>query len=166
MTKEVAVLGNPNTENTKIFIEDVEMAAKAIGVKISVLNAVKDGEIDDAFASLSERRVDAVLVVNDTLFTTQRSKIAVLAARNAIPAIYTTREFTEAGGLMSYGPSLIDVYRQAGVYAGRIIRGEKPIDLPILQPIKFELVINLKTLKALGFTLPPILFAIADEVIE
>jgi putative ABC transport system substrate-binding protein len=147
-------------------LTDAEAAARAIGQQIAVLSASNEAEFDRAFGTFAERRAGALLVVGSAFFTSQRDKIVALAAQYKLPAIYEWREFTTAGGLISYGTSLEDAYRQVGVYAGRILKGEKPADLPVLQPTKFELVINLKTAKALGLAIPDKLLATADEVIE
>jgi putative ABC transport system substrate-binding protein len=133
---------------------------------LEVLHATNDREIDAFFATLVQRRASAFLTVSDPLFGSRRQQIVVLAAFHKIPAIYDLRESTDAGGLMSYAPSLNDAFRQAGVYTGRILKGEKPADLPVLLPTKFEFIINLKAAKALGLTIPPGVLAIADEVIE
>jgi putative ABC transport system substrate-binding protein len=163
----IAVLVNPtNAVNTEAIVKDVEAAARAIGLQIHVLNASTASEIDAAFATLAGERADALFVAPDALFVSRRVELATLAARYAIPAAYSVRDYAEAGGLMSYGTSLTEVFRQVGVYAGRILKGEKPSDLPVLQSTKFELVINLKTAKALGLEIPPQLLARADEVIE
>jgi putative ABC transport system substrate-binding protein len=162
----VALLVNPHFPNIASYVSEVEAAARAIGWQIRTLNAGNEGEIDAAFATIVQLHAEAVFVAADPFFTGRRDQIVALAARHAIPAVYEVREFPVAGGLMSYGTSLIDAYRLAGVYVGRILKGEKPADLPIVQPTKFELVINLKTANALGLTFPPGLLAIADEVIE
>jgi putative ABC transport system substrate-binding protein len=162
----VALLVNPYFPNVGSYISDVEVAARAIGWQVRVLNAGNEGEIDAAFAAILRERAEAVFVAADPFYTGRRDQIVALAARHAIPAVYEAREFAAAGGLMSYGTSLIDAYRLVGVYVGRILKGEKPADLPILQPTKFELVVNLKTARVLGLTFPPGLLAIADEVIE
>jgi putative ABC transport system substrate-binding protein len=163
---DFAILANPSNPTAALFIQDVEGAARTVGLRSQVFNAVNERDIGAAFAALTQRRLGALLVANDTFYTTQRAQIAALAARHAVPAIYTTREFAEAGGLLSYGPSLPDVYRQAGVYAGRILKGDKPADLPVLLPTTFEMIINLKAAKGLGLDVSPQLIARADEVIE
>ncbi|MDB5640311.1 MAG: transporter substrate binding protein [Bradyrhizobium sp.] len=160
----VAVLVNPNNPLTEAVVTDVRAAAAVTGHQIQIVNASDDGEIDKAFATLEELHANALIVGAD-LFGRSEQLVA-LAARYMVPAIFELREFAMAGGLMSYGASITDGYRQAGVYAGQILKGAKPADLPVLQPTKFELVINLKTVKALGLTLSPGLLAIADEVIE
>jgi putative tryptophan/tyrosine transport system substrate-binding protein len=163
----VAVLINPNSEiNAETATQDLQAAARIIGQKIAMVPARTNREIDAAFASMTQMRADALLIVSDTLFTSQRVQIVTLAARHGIPAIYTQREYAEVGGLMSYGANLLDMYRQAGIYTGRILKGEKPADLPVVQPTKYELVINLNTARAFGIDIPPTLLAIADEVIE
>jgi putative ABC transport system substrate-binding protein len=163
---DVAMIVNQASPAAPTFIRAFEAGARTLALRSLVLSAATAGEVEAAFAVLTQRLVGALLLASDPVFTTNRSQIAALAARHAIPASYPLREFAEAGGLMSYGPSLRDVYRQVGVYTGRILMGQKPADLPVLQPTKFELVINLKTAKALGLTVPPILFAAANEVIE
>jgi putative ABC transport system substrate-binding protein len=146
--------------------QDLQEAARAIGAKVHVLRAGTDGEIDAAFDAFAQDRIGALVVTASTFFDTRRSRILALAERHAIPAIYQFREYAAAGGLMSYGIDLPRVYHQVGAYSGRILKGEKPANLPVVQPKKFELVINLKTAKALGLTIPPGVLAIADEVIE
>jgi putative ABC transport system substrate-binding protein len=160
----VGVLLDPT--GVKDQLTEVEAAARAIGQTIQVLNVSSEIEIDAAFAALVKVQTGALSITGGPFFVSQRDQLVALAARHAIPAIYELREFAEAGGLMSYGPSLTDVYRQIGVYTARILKGEKPADLPILQPTKFELVINIKTAKALGLDVPATLLARADEVIE
>jgi putative tryptophan/tyrosine transport system substrate-binding protein len=161
------VLENLNNANPATFIKDAKAAVSAIGRTFEVLTASTSQEINAVFAHLSdERRVQALLVSNDPLFLAGRVQLAILSARFVIPAIYPFREQAEAGGLLSYGPNLIDRDRQVGRYVGRILHGEKPADLPVMQPTKFELLINLKTAEALGITVPPTLLAAADEVIE
>jgi putative ABC transport system substrate-binding protein len=144
----------------------MQEAAQALGLQIHVLNASTEGEINAAFPILSELRLGALLVGTSSLFSRWREQLVTLAARQRVPAIYQYREYVAAGGLISYGTSITDAYRQAGIYAGRILKGEKLDDLPVLRPTKFELVINLKTAKTLGVTIPSGVFAIADEVIE
>jgi putative ABC transport system substrate-binding protein len=145
---------------------NVQAAARAIGQQVRLLNAGSSGEIDVAFATLARERPDALLVGAETLFFNQRDKLAAVAARHVMPALYGDREIVEAGGLISYGASRADAYRQAGLYTGRILKDEKPGDLPVVLPTRFELVVNLKAAKALGREIPPTLIARADEVIE
>ena len=160
-----AVLVNPNNPTTGSVIADLQAAALTIGRQIEVLSASTNREMDTAFASALQKRTDALLVSPDGLFN-NRGVLLTLAAHHRLPAIHPERAFTEAGGLMSYGPNSMDRYRQAGIYAGRILKGEKPADLPVMRPTKFEFVINLHTAKLLGIEVPPTLLAIADEVIE
>ena len=162
----IAVLVDPNFPITEPFVSDVRAAASAIGKQIEVLYASTGRDIDTVFASLAQKPVDALLVGPGPLFNNRRVQLVTLAAYHRLPAIYSLRESAEVGGLMSYGASLTDAYRQAGVYAGRILKGEKPADLPVMQSTKFEFVINLNTAKAFGLSFPPGLLAIADEVIE
>jgi putative tryptophan/tyrosine transport system substrate-binding protein len=162
----IAVLLNPNPQNYARQKTDIEEAAHAIDQQIHLLSASNESEIDAAFATAAPLRAGAMLVAGDPFFNSQRDKIVALAARYAIPAIYEQREHAVAGGLMSYGTNLSEGYRQAGVYAGRILKGEKPGDLPVVQSSKFEFIINLKTAKALGIEVPPNLSAEADEIIE
>jgi putative ABC transport system substrate-binding protein len=162
----IAVLLNPNFAPAAINVRESEATARAIGKVIAIFNAKSELEIDAAFAEIVQARPGALLVAADPFFNSRREQIVALAARHAIPAIYEWREFAQAGGLMSYGTSLVEAHRQQGVYAGRILKGEKPADLPVVQLSKFELVINLKTAKALGLAIPPGVLAIADEVIE
>ena len=164
--KVVALLVNPSNPTTEPTTKDVQAAARAKGVQISILKARTEAEIEAAFASLRDLKADALLVGADPLFNNRREQLVALASRHAIPAMYEWREFVDAGGLISYGPNLTDIVRQAGTYVGRILEGAKPADLPVQQPTKFELVINLKTAKALGLTVPQSLLARADEVIE
>ena len=154
---------NPEGESEPTALRGV---ADAVGINLQVLGASTASEIDTAFATLSQQRADALIIAGDPFFSAQRAQFVVLAARHAIPAIASSREFVEAGGLMSYGTSRLDAYHQAGTYAGRILKGEKPSDLPVLRATRFELFINLNTAKALGLTVPPTLLARADEVIE
>ena len=161
----IAILVNPSTVSTEAGLIDMKAAARTMGLQVNVFNASSEREIDAAFAALSRLRVGALLVATERLFNSRRQQLVELAARNAIPAMYDNRESAAAGGLMSYGSSITDGYRQMGVYVGRILKGAKPADLPVLQPTKFELVINLKTAKALGLTIPQSLLLRADEVI-
>jgi putative tryptophan/tyrosine transport system substrate-binding protein len=163
----VAVLVNQaNIANTETTVRDVKAAAHDIGLQIQVLSASTSREIDAAFATLARERFDALFVGSDPFFTSRRVQLAILAARHSIPSIYATREIAEVGGLMSYGASIPDAWRQAGAYVGRILKGDKPTDLPVVQSARFELVINLPTASALGLDVPPTLLARADEVIE
>ena len=159
-----AVLVNPKNPTIESLKKDVEAAA--IGPQIEFFTASTGADIDTAFASLVQKRADALLVHPDNLFINRRVQLTTLAARHAVPAIYPLRPDAEAGGLMSYGTKLADAHRQAGVYTGRILKGAKPADLPVVQPTKFEFVINLQTAKTIGLTVPPTLLARADEVIE
>jgi putative ABC transport system substrate-binding protein len=163
---DFAVLAHPAYPSSVQFVSDAEAAARSLGLRIEVFNASTESEIDTAFAALSARKLGALLVVNNPLFTTRRERLIALAARYAVPTMYVQRELADAGGLIAYGPSLPDVYRLVGGYAGRILKGDKPADLPVIQPTSFELVINLKTAKALKLDIPPTLLARADEVIE
>jgi putative ABC transport system substrate-binding protein len=161
----IGVLVNPNRPNADIQLRDVEAAAHLIKRQLIVRSASTEHEIDTAFASLVQQRIGALLVTADPFFSNRRAQFVALSARHAMPAIYQWRDFAASGGLMSYGPSLTDAYRQAGIYAGRILKGEQPADLPVLRPTRFEFVINLKTAKALGLDVRA-LIARADEVIE
>jgi len=165
-TALVGVLLNPTNANFQTQLRGVQDAARALGQQVSILSANTEHEIDVAFATAAESHAGALLVGSDPFFNNERDQVVALAARHAIPAIYEGREFVMAGGLASYGTSLADAYRQAGIYAGRILKGEKPADLPIVQPTQFEFVINLKTAKALGLDVPPGLSASAGEIIE
>jgi putative tryptophan/tyrosine transport system substrate-binding protein len=147
-------------------LDEVQQAARATGLQIHVLRASTDREIDAAFDTAAQLRVSALSVTSDPFFDTRRDRLIALAARHSVPTMYQFREYAVAGGLMSYGIDLPDVYRQVGTYAARVLKGTKPADLPVQQPTKFEFVINLKTAKALGLSIPPGILAIADEVIE
>jgi putative ABC transport system substrate-binding protein len=162
----IAVLVNSSFPDAADQLRDVQEAARTLGLRIRVLNASTESEIDTGFATLAQQRADALVLAADPFFTARRKRIVALAARHAIPAIYDLREWTAAGGLISYGTDLADAFRQTGIYTGKILKGTKPADLPVMQSTKFELVINLKTTKALGLEIPPTLLARADEVIE
>ncbi len=162
----IGFLTNPSFVSAASQLRDMQEAAQALGVQIRVLPASTDGEIDAAFESVAQRRLRALAIGADPFFDERRDKVLALAERHAVPTMHQFREAAEAGGLMSYGIDLLDAYRQIGVYTGRILKGEKPADLPVAQPTKFELLINLKTAKALGLTIPDKLLALADEVIE
>ena len=162
----VGFLVNPTRPSFQSEVKNAQQAAQALGVKLLVLNASTEAEIDTAFAELSQQRIAALIVGTDVFFLTRRDQIVALANRLRIATIYDLREFVVAGGLISYAPSITEVYRQAGIYVGKIVKGVKPADLPVLQPTKFDLVLNLKTAKALGLTVPPSLLARADGVIE
>jgi len=166
-TTTIGVLVNPNYPEADLQRRELQEAAEAIKQQtIHVVSAASESDIDAAFETLVQRGTDALLVANDPYFDSRRDQIAALAARHAIPAIYSGREYAAAGGLMSYGASIIDSFHQAGVYTARILKGEKPSDLPVMQPTKFELVINLKVAKTLGLDVPPALLATVDDVIE
>jgi putative tryptophan/tyrosine transport system substrate-binding protein len=162
----IAVLVNPNNPNTERIIGDVQKLSRAKGVQLYILKAGAEGEIETAFASLVQLGAGALIVGADAFFNSRRDQLVALASRHAVPAVYEWREFAAAGGLLSYGPSITAVNRLAGTYVGKILKGAKPADLPVEQPTKFELVINLKTAKALGLTVPQSILARADEVIE
>ena len=162
----IAFMVNPTNPRAKVNTSELQAAAQAARQNILIVNVSHESEFDAAFATLTQRGAGAILVDGDILFSSQRDRLVQLAERHHLPASYQVRESAVAGGLMSYGPSLPDAHRQAGVYVGRILKGEKPSDLPVLRPTKFELVINLKTAKALGLTIPETLLATADEVIK
>jgi putative tryptophan/tyrosine transport system substrate-binding protein len=163
----IAVLVNPaNASNAEATLREVQEAARAIGLEIVILNASTSREIEAAFATLVRDRADALFVAPDGFFASRRVQFAILASHHRIPASYSIREYVEAGGLMSYGPDLVDMFRQVGVYAGRILKGAKPADLPVVQSSKFEFVINLQAARALGIEVPNALLLVADETIE
>jgi len=162
----ITTLLNPNFPGAERQLRDAEAAAGALGLQLIVLRASTEREIDAAFATMAQQGASALVVGGDPSFVARREQIVALAARHAIPTIYPVRDFAVAGGLMSYGTDFADAYRQAGVYTGRIVRGEKPADLPVQRSTKFELVINLKTARTLGVTIPAGVLSIADEVIE
>jgi ABC-type uncharacterized transport system substrate-binding protein len=162
----VAVLVNPTNPVSETTLRGTELAARVIGLQLQVLNASTSGEIDAAFATFVRERPDALFVGGDAFFNGRRVQLVNTAARHAVPATYSQRVFPEVGGLMSYGGNVVDAYRQVGVYTGRILKGAKPADLPVVQSSKFELVINAQTARTLGLTVPPSLLAVADEVIE
>jgi putative ABC transport system substrate-binding protein len=162
----IAVIVNPNSPEVDSQLNDVQTGADAVGWELQILRVGSEAEFDSAFATLARSAVEALLVAADPFFNSQRERIVALAARHKIPAIYEARGYAVAGGLMSYGPNLPDAYRQVGLYTGQILKGAKPANLPVIQPTALELVINLKTAKAVGIEVPPTLLARADEVIE
>ena len=162
----IALLVNPTNPNVETQSRNLQAAALKLGLQLHIVNASTERDFDAVFAKLHELRTDALMISQDVFFNIQSEQLAALSVRHAMPAIYVNREFAAAGGLMSYGTSQSDAWRQVGVYTGQILKGDKPADLPVLQPTKFELVINLKTAKALGLEIHQQLLAIADEVIE
>jgi putative ABC transport system substrate-binding protein len=162
----VACLINSNDTTTEAWIRDIQAAARAVGQQLLILTAATESQIETAFATLADQHAGALVVGVSSFYNTHRDKLIALAARHAVPTIYFRREFAAAGGLMSYGTSAAETYRQLGSYTGRILKGEKPADLPVVQSTRFELVINLKTARTLSLTIPPGLMAIADDVIE
>jgi len=162
----IGYLVNPSNPSTKIFLEEARGAAKKLGFDLRVLNARTPADLDQAFMTLEQERVGALTVIGDPFFDAHRDRLVELSAQHRIAGCYPWREFVVAGGLMSYGSNLADSYRQAGIYTGRILRGETASSLPVMQPTKFEFVLNLKTAKSLGLTAPPGILSIADEVIE
>jgi putative tryptophan/tyrosine transport system substrate-binding protein len=164
--KSVAVLVHPTNRTTEPFMHDLRAGAEVLGLQVVVSNVASERDLEGAFATLAQQRPGALIVGPDPSFTARAAQITALAARHALPAIYTLREFALAGGLMSWGTSLTEQYRLAGTYVGKILKGAKPADLPVVQPTKYELVLNLKAAKALGLDVPPMLLARADEVIE
>ena len=163
---KVAAILDPTLPQTETALRELEAAAPAMGLKLQILKASTGGEINAAFASLAQERPDALFVPAGGLFEARRVQLVHLASRHAIPASYSGREFVEAGGLMSYGPKRVESFRQVGAYTGRILKGDKPGDLPVIQPSKFEFVINAQSAGLIGIEVPPALLAIADEVIE
>jgi putative ABC transport system substrate-binding protein len=164
--RRVAILSNPTNPGHPYWIRELNVAARSLGVQLQLLEARGLNEFDGAFVAMAKERVGALLVLGDSLFVLHRTRVADLAAKSRLPAAYGWRENVEAGGLMSYGPSLRDLYRRSAAYVDKILKGAKPADLPVEQPTKFELVINLKTAKALGLTIPPSLLQRADELIQ
>jgi putative tryptophan/tyrosine transport system substrate-binding protein len=162
----IACLVNPSSPSAALYAKEGPTVASALGIRVPVLNASTEHDLDETFASLGKVGADGLIVPAEPFFDSQRDRIAALAARYTVPMIAGLREYVAAGGLMSYGASLSDSYRRAGIYVGRILKGEKPADLPVMQPTKFDLVLNLKTAKALGLTVPDRLLALADDVIE
>jgi putative ABC transport system substrate-binding protein len=160
------VLINPNSPNAEGQSKDVQAAARSLGRAVLVVNAGTERDIEAAFATLVQQKAGALAVTADSLFLSRYDQIVALAARHRVPTIYTDRTFAERGGLISYATNIADSYRQAGVYTGRILKGEKPADLPVMQPTRFELILNLKTAKTLDLAVPDKLLALADEVIE
>jgi len=165
-TTVIAALVDPNFLSTASQLKDLQDAARTLGQQIHVVEASTDSQIDSAFASLAQQRPDALIVAGVPFFTARRTRIVDLAARQLLPAMYNDREFPAAGGLISYGSSQAEAWREIGLYTGRILKGEKPANLPVVQPTRFELVINLKTAKALGLNVPSSMQVLADEVIE
>jgi ABC-type uncharacterized transport system substrate-binding protein len=162
----IAYLVNPSNPSAEMYSKGAVAAASALGIQVHVLNASTEHDLEESFASLVKLGAGGLVVPNEPFFDSQRDRIVALSARYAVAAVYSIREYVVAGGLMSYGTSLADSYRRAGIYVGRILKGEKPADLPVMQPTKFELVLNLKTARALGLRVPDKLLAFADEVIE
>ena len=162
----IAYLMNPDNLSAEADAKQASLAASSLGVQLQIVHAKTLGELDEAFATLEKQRITALVVMADAFFDSQRERVVELSAKHGVAGCYPWRDYVTAGGIMSYGTSLSDSYRQAGIYAGRILRGERPSDLPVMQPTKIELTLNLKTAKAMGITIPPTLLAIADEVIE
>jgi putative ABC transport system substrate-binding protein len=165
-TPAIAILANPEFPTSAIQLANLQTAARSLGLQLHVLHASSERDLDTAFATLAQQGAGALMIIADNFFTSRTDRLAALTVAHAVPATFPLREFAAAGGLMSYGSSQTEAYQRAGVYTGRILKGEKPAELPVLQPTKFELVINLKTAKTLGLTIPPGMLAIADEVVE
>jgi putative ABC transport system substrate-binding protein len=163
---KVVVLANPSNPVFETEVKEVQSAAEAMGVQLEVMTGITEHEIDAVFANLAQQRREALLIQPDPFLQNRTEQIVALAARTSLPTFYPTREFVEAGGLISYGARMTDAYHQAGIYVGKILKGAKPVELPVVQPTKFELVINIKTAKTLGLTVPMIMQMTADEVIE
>ena len=165
-TPAIAILANPNFPYSAIQLANLQTAARSLGLQLHVLHASSERDFDTVFATLAQLGAGALMIIADAFFSSRTDRLAALTVGHAVPATFPLREFAVAGGLMSYGSSQMEAYQRAGVYTGRILKGEKPAELPVLQPTKFELVINLKTAKTLGIEVPPTLLATADEVIE
>ena len=166
MRKTIAVLVNPNMLETDAHIQSARTGVDAVGRRLLVLNASTTAELEPSFGSIVKQSAGALVVQNDPFFDSQRDRLIALAAQHSIPGIYHIREYPAAGGLMSYGASLLDAYSQVGIMTGRVLKGERPQDIPVLQPTRFELVINSKTARSLHLAIPPQMLALADEVIE
>jgi putative tryptophan/tyrosine transport system substrate-binding protein len=164
--RSIGFLVNPTNPNTEASTKDIQTAAQSLGRQLHVLSASSEGELEAVFTALGRQQIGALLMASDPFFLSRHDQLVALAARHAMPTFYTIREYATAGGLVSYAANQSDLYRQTGIYAGRILKGAKPADLPVMQPTKFELVLNLKTAKALGLSVPDKLLALADEVIE
>jgi len=162
----IAMLVNPDNANAQGDLTDAQIAAQSLGLSLLAVRAAGANEFASAFATIAQKGAGGILVNTDSFFTAEREHLVALASQHRIPAIFSWREFAESGGLMSYGASMTDAYRQGGIYVGKILHGSKPVDLPVVLPTKFELVINLNTAKALGLAVPPMLLALAEEVIE
>jgi putative ABC transport system substrate-binding protein len=166
MVTEIGMLSNPNNPDVEYEIREVQAAARTLGDEIRVFRAASPSDLEPVFETISHQRIGALFVGSDTMLASQRAQIVALAAHNRIPAIYERRDYPDAGGLMSYGHNRVEAYRLLGLYAGRILKGDKPADLPVIQPTRFDFVINLKTAKSLGLEVPQTLLVSADEVIE